>query len=104
MGSTGKDEGAAHEGRRPLPIHVTASYLASETGLCVLSSAGRHGVRAEEALHALAHSLRAFNVGQGMTMVIGPSPTGVLLEVGVVEWHGDLAVVHAMPARQRFLR
>jgi len=73
MGSTGKDEGAAHEGRRPLPIHVTASYLASETGLCVLSSAGRHGVRAEEALHALAHSLRAFNVGQGMTMVIGPA-------------------------------
>jgi len=39
-----------------------------------------------------------------MTMVIGPSPTGALLEVGVVEWHGDLAVVHAMPARRRFLR
>ena len=76
MGSTGKDEGAAHEGRRPLPIHVTASYLASETGLCVLSSAGRHGVRAEEALHALAHSLRAFNVGQGMTMVIGRHARG----------------------------
>jgi hypothetical protein len=39
-----------------------------------------------------------------MTMVIGPSPTGVLLEVGVVEWHGEIAVVHAMRARERFLR
>ena len=73
MGSAGKDEGASHEGRRSLPIHAIASYLASEEGLCVLSSAGRHGVRTEEALHALAHSLRAFNVGQGMTMVIGPA-------------------------------
>jgi hypothetical protein len=57
----------------------------------------------DDAVHALAHSVRTFDVGVGMTMVIGPSTTGALLEVGVVEWHGDLAVVHAMPARRRFL-
>ena len=77
MGSTGRDEGASHQGRHPLPNHVMASYLASEGGLCVLSSAGRHGIRAEEALHALAHSLGAFNVGQGMTMVIGPGTSEI---------------------------
>ena len=27
-----------------------------------------------------------------------------LLEVGVVEWHGQIAIVHAMRARPRFLR
>lgn len=36
-------------------------------------------------------------------MVIGPSRTGALLEMGVVEWYGDLAAVHAMPARQLFM-
>ncbi len=70
----------------------------------MLGSAHRHGVDGKDALHALSYSVRLFNVGEGMTMVIGPSTTGSLLEVGVVEWHGDLAVVHAMPARDKFLR
>jgi hypothetical protein len=33
-----------------------------------------------------------------------PVVLGELLEVGVVEWHSELAIVHAMPARRRFLR
>lgn len=39
-----------------------------------------------------------------MVMYIGPDRSGLLLEVGVVEWHDELAIVHAMPARPRFLR
>jgi hypothetical protein len=43
----------------------------------VLASAGRHNVRAEDALHAWAFA--------------------------GAEWHDDVALVHAMPARKKFL-
>lgn len=39
-----------------------------------------------------------------MVLYIGPDRAARLLEVGVVEWHEELAIVHAMPARLRFLR
>ena len=39
----------------------------------------------------------------GMVMYIGPAHSGALLEVGVVDWYGILAVVHAMPVRDKFL-
>ena len=40
-----------------------------------------------------------------MTIVIGTSTTGAMLEMGTVAWYGvQLAIVHAMPARQKFLR
>ncbi|MBM7499450.1 hypothetical protein JOD52_000290 [Brachybacterium muris] len=40
-----------------------------------------------------------------MTMFIGPDESGTLIEVGVIEWHGVIAIAHAMhPARPKFLR
>jgi hypothetical protein len=41
-----------------------------------------------------------------MTMLIGADAAGRLLEVGVVESRDEpgLVIVHAMPARQKFLR
>jgi hypothetical protein len=40
-----------------------------------------------------------------MTMFIGPGGSGTLIEVGVVEWHGVIAIVHVMrPARSKYLR
>ena len=40
-----------------------------------------------------------------MTVFIGPHDTGTLVEVGVVEWHGVIAIAHAMrPARTKCLR
>lgn len=70
----------------------------------VLDSAGRHGVSQEDALHAYAFAVDSFIVDEGMVMYVGPDRSGHLLEVGVVEWHEDLAIVHAMPARPKFLR
>jgi hypothetical protein len=43
-------------------------------------------------------------VDEGVVMYVGPDRAGNLLEVGVVDWHDTLAIVHAMPARPRFLR
>ncbi|WP_276320674.1 hypothetical protein [Phytoactinopolyspora endophytica] len=41
---------------------------------------------------------------EGMVMYIGPDRSGGLLEVGTVDWYGTIAIVHAMSARDRFLR
>ena len=71
----------------------------------VLGSAHRHGVHDEDIRHALELHVDAFDVGEGMTMVIGPDRTGTLIEVGVVELYQGRCVVHAMrPARARFFR
>ena len=55
-------------------------------------------------LHALDHPIRVFDLDDGFTMVVGADRTGRLLEVGVVEGDYALVVVHAMPAREKFLR
>ena len=54
--------------------------------------------------HALRNHIDLFDVGDGMTMVIGPDRSGGLIEVGVVARYDDLYVAHAMPARSKFLR
>lgn len=69
----------------------------------VLHSASRHGVAEDDALHAWAFATAAYHVTGDMVMYIGPSRAGALLEIGVVDWHDTLAIVHAMPARKKFL-
>ncbi len=56
-------------------------------------------------LHALRFPVRHFVQEDFMVMFVGPDESGTLVEVGVVEWYGDLAIVHAMrPAREKYLR
>lgn len=55
-------------------------------------------------MHAWAFAIDMYEVGEGMVMYIGPSRSGDLLEVGVIDWYGTLAIAHAMPARDKFLR
>lgn len=70
----------------------------------VLHSAARHAITEEDALHAWAYAVDCYELSEGMVMYVGPGRSGELLEVRVVEWHSELAIVHAMPARRRFLR
>lgn len=71
----------------------------------VLESAYRHGASSAATLHALRFPMRHFVQDDAMTMFIGPDATGVLIEVGVIEWHHIIAVAHAMPpARPKDLR
>ncbi len=56
-------------------------------------------------LHALRFPVRRFVQNDSMVMFIGPDADGVLVEIGVIEWHGIIAIVHAMrPARSKYLR
>jgi hypothetical protein len=50
-----------------------------------------------------ATPIRAYDVDDGFTMFIGPAPNADLLELGVVNGAEGPVIVHAMPARQRFL-
>jgi hypothetical protein len=70
----------------------------------IADSAYRHGIDDQDMLHAYAHPVRLFEMDEGFTMVIGATWTAILLEIGVVE--GELApvIVHAMRAREKFLR
>ncbi len=70
----------------------------------IASSARRHRISDEDMLHACAHPIRAFELDEGLTMLIGGGITGALLEVGVVQGMEGTVLVHAMTAREKFLR
>lgn len=53
--------------------------------------------------HAYRHPIRVFDL-DGLTMLVGADDAGHLLEVGVAIGDGVEFIVHAMPARKRFLR
>jgi hypothetical protein len=69
----------------------------------VLASARRHGIPDDDMLHAYRHPIRVFDL-DGLTMLVGADISGRLLEVGVAVGEGIEFIVHAMPARQKFLR
>lgn len=69
------------------------------------ASARKHGVTEDDMLHALRNHWRAFETDDpAVTMFIGPSTTTEPLEVGVVTDGDGTAVIHAMPARDKFLK
>ena len=57
-------------------------------------------------LHAFRNPVRTFLMEEDLTMVIGSDTAARLIEVGVVESRDvpGLVIVHAMPARLRFLK
>ena len=54
-------------------------------------------------VHAYLYPLRVFQANS-LTMLIGADRAGRLLEIGVASAEGIDFIVHAMPARPRFLR
>lgn len=54
-------------------------------------------------LHAYHHPVRVFEA-QGLVMLVGADRSGRLLEIGVASAEGLDFVVHAMPARPKFVR
>ena len=69
----------------------------------ILASARKHGINDDEMLHAYRNPVRVFDVDD-LTMLVGPDPSGRLLEIGVATAEGIDFIIHAMLARPRFLR
>jgi hypothetical protein len=65
--------------------------------------ARKHGVSDGDIQHAVRMAVRHVDLGEGLTMMIGPARDGRLLEVGVLGADSDRpAVIHAMALRPRF--
>lgn len=87
---------------RRLPRRYVLRYLRVE----LLWSAHRHGVEADDVVHALAHAVAVEEVGQDplRSLVIGPDRAGNLLEVVVMDRPQGPAVIHAMAMRAKYRR
>jgi hypothetical protein len=63
--------------------------------------ARRHGVADEDIWHAVRNATRRLD--NDVTILIGPTRDGALLEIGVLGIDGDdPVIVHAMPLRPKF--
>ncbi len=67
-------------------------------------SALKHGLSEEQIRHAYRNPIRAWDLGDGFAMLVGATPAAVLIEVGFVQGDTAIVIVHAMRARERFLR
>ncbi len=70
----------------------------------VAPSALKHGITRDDVLHAFRNPIRMWDLGDGFTMMVGASRSGKALEVGCVDSDAAPVIVHAMPARAKFLR
>jgi hypothetical protein len=71
----------------------------------VHDAARKHGVVDEDLLHAVRHAMRHVDLGDDMTMILGPDRTGRMLEVGVLDIdEEDPVIIHGMVMRQKFER
>ncbi len=70
----------------------------------IVESARKHGIADDDVLHAFHHPVSFEDLDEGFTMIIGPSRSAQLLEVGVVDTDHGPVIAHAMNARRRYVR
>ena len=70
----------------------------------IADSARKHGVTDQDILHAYRHPIRVFELDEGFTMVIGANQAAIIFEIGLVDGVEAPVIVHAMRAREKFLR
>ena len=69
----------------------------------IVASARKHGVTDDDMFHAYRNPIRVFELDV-LTMLIGADGSGRMLEIGIAPAEGIEFIVHAMPAREKFLR
>ncbi|MDN5798183.1 MAG: hypothetical protein L0H79_20890 [Intrasporangium sp.] len=70
----------------------------------IAQSALKHGLDEVEILHAYRNPIRVWDLGDGFTMMIGANAAAIILEVGYIHGETAVVIVHAMRAREKFLR
>jgi hypothetical protein len=68
----------------------------------IVRSARKHQVADDDMLHAYRHPIRVFDLDD-LIMLVGADTAGRMLEIGVATSDGIEFIVHAMPARPKFL-
>lgn len=91
-------------GPRPSTKLRIASYLGSVDDPIIARSALKHGLSEADILHAYHHPIRAWDMGDGFTMLLGANRAALVLEIGYIQGITAIVIVHAMRAREKFLR
>jgi hypothetical protein len=73
-------------------------------GPILAKSALKHGVDESDIVHAYRNPIRIWDLGDGFTMMVGANAAGISFEVGYIQGDTAVVVVHAMHAREKFLR
>lgn len=72
----------------------------------ILPSARKHGISDDDIRHAYENAIASITVPDhpDFSMVIGPDQSTQLLEVGILADDDNDYVIHAMPARPKYLK
>jgi hypothetical protein len=72
----------------------------------IVSSARKHGISDDDIRHAFNNAVAAIMTTDrpDFTMLLGPDLTAQLLEIGVLAADDNDYVIHAMPARLKYLQ
>jgi hypothetical protein len=67
--------------------------------------ARRHGVPDADIWHGVRNATHKIDMGEDLTMLIGPARDGAPLELGVLGLDSDdPVIIHALPLRPKFYR
>ena len=70
----------------------------------IAPSARNHGIPDADMIHAFNHPIFVDELDDGFTMFVGADRATNLLEIGVVDTSDGPIIIHAMPARPKYLR
>ena len=70
----------------------------------IATSARKHDIHDDDMIHAFNHPILVDDLDHGLTMFVGADTVGNLLEVGAIDSSNGPIIIHAMPARPKYLR
>lgn len=70
----------------------------------IVDSARKHGIADDDIIHAFNHPIRYEDIDEGFVMIIGPTWSAQLIEIGFIDTDHGPVIVHAMAARRKYLR
>jgi hypothetical protein len=70
----------------------------------VAESARKRGIDDNDMIHAFNNPIFVEDIDDGFTMFVGSDSAANLLEIGVIDTNDGPVIIHAMPARTRYLR
>jgi len=70
----------------------------------IAPSARKHGIADADMIHAFNHPIVVDELDDGFTMFVGADRAANLIEIGVVDTIDGPIIIHAMPARAKYLR